>query len=267
MATTYKVLGQVSTGSARTYNTISNKALTSNVATLTTGATHSYAIGDVVTVAGVDTTFDGTYVVASVPTTTTFTYALTASNVTSAAVSPVGVVTRSPSASGVAVSNKYKKNNTVMLTATSHGLAVHDWVYVTVGDSTIDGLREVTGVPSANLFTFVASGADIASTACGGAFAKRNSTTTIYTVPSATQSICSTLAICNRGLENAYYDVAVRPDGAALENKHYVTFDALVGGEDTVTLTLGISLDAADVIQITSSNPDLSVTMFGNEIA
>ena len=75
------------------------------------------------------------------------------------------------------------------------------------------------------------------------------------------------MAICNRGLENAYYDVAVRPDGAALEDKHYVTFDALVGGEDTVTLTLGISLDAADVIQITSSNPDLSVTMFGNEIA
>jgi len=267
MATTYKVLGQVSTGSARTHNTINNKALTSNVATLTTGATHSYAIGDVVTVAGVDTTFDGTYVVASVPTTTTFTYALTATNVTTAAVSPVGVITRSPSASGVAVSNKYKKNNTVMLTATSHGLAVHDYVYVTVGDSTIDGLREITGVPSSSLFTFVASGTDIASAACGGAFGKRNSTTTIYTVPSATQSICSTLAICNRGLESAYYDIAIRPDGAALENKHLVTFDALVGGEDTITLTLGISLDAADIIQITSSGPDLSVTMFGNEIA
>jgi len=267
MATTYKVLGQVSTGSARTYNTISNKALTSNVATLTTGATHSYAIGDVVTVAGVDTTFDGTYVVASVPTTTTFTYAKTASNVTSAAVSPVGVVTRIPSASGVAVSNKYLKNNTAMLTATSHGLAVHDWIYVTIGDSTLDGVWEVTGVPSANLFTYTAIGTDIASTACGGAFGKRNSTTTIYTVPSATQSICSTLTICNRGLDNVYYDIAIRPDGAALENKHYVTFDALVSGEDTVTLTLGISLDATDVIQITASSPELSVTMFGNEIA
>jgi hypothetical protein len=154
-----------------------------------------------------------------------------------------------------------------MLTATSHGLAVHDFVYVTVGDSTIDGLREVTGVPSANLFTFVAAGADIASVACGGAFGKRNSTTTIYTVPSATESICSTLAICNRGVENVLYDIAVRPNGATLEDKHLVTFDALVGGEDTVTLTLGISLDAADVIQITASSPELSVTMFGNEIA
>jgi hypothetical protein len=267
MATTYKVLGQVSTGSARTYNTISNKALTSNVATLTTGATHSYAIGDVVTVAGVDTTFDGTYVVASVPTTTTFTYAKTASNVTSAAVSPVGIVTRIPSTSGVAVSNKYLKNNTAMLTATSHGLAVHDWVNVTVGDSTLDGFWEVTGVPSANLFTYTASGADIASTACGGAFGKRNSTTTVYTVPSATQSICSTLTICNRDNATAYYDIVVRPAGATLEDKHYITFDAIVGPDDTITLTLGIALSATDVVQIIASSPNLSVTMFGNEIA
>ena len=265
MPTTYKVLGQVSTGSPVTHNTISNKALTTNVATLTTGSTHSYAIGDVVTIAGVDTTFDGNYVVASVPTNTTFTYALTANNVSSASVSPVGVVTRSPSTSGVAVSNKYKKNNTVTLTATSHGLAVHDWIYVTIGDSTIDGIREVTGIPSANTFTFIASGNDISSTGCGGAFGKRNSTTTIYTVPSATQTVCSTLSICNRSLENIYYDIAVRADGATLEDKHFITFDALVGGEDTITLTLGISLDAADIIQITSSDPRLSVTMFGNE--
>ena len=39
MATTYKVLGQVA-GTSTTYNTISNKALTTNVATLTTGAVH-----------------------------------------------------------------------------------------------------------------------------------------------------------------------------------------------------------------------------------
>jgi hypothetical protein len=176
-------------------------------------------------------------------------------------------VTRSPSASGVAVSNKYKKNTTVTLTATSHGLAVHDWVYVTVGDSTIDGVREITGVPSANTFTFTAPGADIASVACGGAFGKRNSLTTLYTVPSATASICSTLLICNRGTDDAYFDLIVRGGGAALENKHYQTFDALVGAEDTLTLTLGISLNATDIVAVSSSTPNLSITMYGNEIA
>jgi hypothetical protein len=71
-------------------NTVTNKALASNVATLTTGTTHSLAVGDIIVVGGVDATFNGTHVVVSVPTTTTFTFAKEAANVTSAAVSPAG---------------------------------------------------------------------------------------------------------------------------------------------------------------------------------
>jgi hypothetical protein len=70
--------------------TITNKALTSDVATLTTGATHGFAVGDIVVVGSIDATFNGTHVVASVPTTTTFTFVKDAANVTSAAVSPAG---------------------------------------------------------------------------------------------------------------------------------------------------------------------------------
>jgi hypothetical protein len=71
-------------------NTVTNKALTSNVATLTTATAHSLAVGDIVVVGSVDATFNGTHVVASVPTSTTFTFAKTNANVTSAAVSPSG---------------------------------------------------------------------------------------------------------------------------------------------------------------------------------
>ena len=69
---------------------ISNKALTSNVATLTTTAAHGLSTGMQITITGVDATFNGEYRITAVPTTTTFTYAKTASNVTSTAVSPVG---------------------------------------------------------------------------------------------------------------------------------------------------------------------------------
>jgi hypothetical protein len=65
--------------------TVTNKALTSNVATLTTSAAHGFAIGMEIVVAGVDATFNGTYTISTVPTTTTFTYAKTATNVTSTA--------------------------------------------------------------------------------------------------------------------------------------------------------------------------------------
>ena len=75
---------------------ISNKALTSNVATLTTSAAHGLTVGMTITITGVDATFNGEYRITTVPTTTTFTYAKTASNVTSTAVSPVGTGVTNP---------------------------------------------------------------------------------------------------------------------------------------------------------------------------
>jgi len=72
---------------ANNAGTITNKALTSNVATLTTSATHGLAVDDEVWVEGVDATFNGKYTVTAVGSTTTFSYAKTASNVSSTAVS------------------------------------------------------------------------------------------------------------------------------------------------------------------------------------
>jgi hypothetical protein len=69
--------------------TVNNKALTDNVATLTTAAAHNFLVGDRITVAEVDATFNGTYALTAV-TSTTFSYAKTNANVTSAAVSPTG---------------------------------------------------------------------------------------------------------------------------------------------------------------------------------
>lgn len=69
---------------------ISNKVLTSNVVTLTTSTVHGLTTGQNITVSmttgDVDkATLDGTYVIASVPSETTFTYAKTATNISTAA--------------------------------------------------------------------------------------------------------------------------------------------------------------------------------------
>ncbi len=64
---------------------VTNKELTSNVATLTTSVAHGLGVGQVVTVSGVDATFNGTYTITVVGSTTTFSYAKTATNVASAA--------------------------------------------------------------------------------------------------------------------------------------------------------------------------------------
>lgn len=66
-------------------NDITSAVRTSNVVTITTGTTpHGYPVGLSILITGVtDATFDGTFTIASVPTSTTFTYAQTAANATS----------------------------------------------------------------------------------------------------------------------------------------------------------------------------------------
>ena len=70
---------------------INNKARTTNVATLTTTAVHGLCTGMEIVITGVDVTFNGTYRITGVPTTTTFTYTTaTSGTIASTAVSPVG---------------------------------------------------------------------------------------------------------------------------------------------------------------------------------
>jgi hypothetical protein len=69
---------------------ITNKALTTDVATLTTATAHGLAVGMTIVITDVDATFNGSYRITAVPTATTFRYAKVASNVTSTAVSPAG---------------------------------------------------------------------------------------------------------------------------------------------------------------------------------
>ena len=76
---------------ANNAGTITNKAKTSSVATLTTSAVHGLSVGDSIWVEGVaavsSSVFNGQYTVASVPSTTTFTYSVTGADVASTAVS------------------------------------------------------------------------------------------------------------------------------------------------------------------------------------
>ena len=64
--------------------TVTTKALTSDVATLTTSAAHGMSVGMLIVVSGVDATFNGTYTITAV-TSTTLSYAKVASNVGSTA--------------------------------------------------------------------------------------------------------------------------------------------------------------------------------------
>lgn len=89
--------------------------------------------------------------------------------------------------------------------------------------------------------------------------------TTLYTVPSSTSSVCSTISICNLGTSTTYR-IAIRPAGAAIENKHYIVYDAAINQYDSVMLTLGITLAATDVVTVYSATANVSFQLFGSEI-
>jgi hypothetical protein len=91
--------------------------------------------------------------------------------------------------------------------------------------------------------------------------------TTAYTVPSATETVISTITVANIGPTPTSYRVAVRPNGATLENKHYVVYDASIAPQETQTLTIGITLDATDVVTVFAGTANLVFNLFGSEIA
>ena len=91
--------------------------------------------------------------------------------------------------------------------------------------------------------------------------------TTLYTVPSSTNTVVSTIVVCNRSASAATYRIAVRPDGATLANEHYIAYDVSVGSSDSTALTLGLTMDAADVLTVYASTSSLSISAYGSEIS
>ena len=89
--------------------------------------------------------------------------------------------------------------------------------------------------------------------------------TSLYTVPSATSAVVSTLSVCNRGVSTTFR-VAVRPAGASIANQHYIVYENVVNAGDAVFLTLGITLAATDVVTVRAGTADMSFSLFGSEL-
>ena len=100
-----------------------------------------------------------------------------------------------------------------------------------------------------------------------GQLASTTSAVALYTCPSATQTIVSTLVICNRAAAAKTYKVILRPDDETLADKHYLAFDTPLAANDSIALTLGITMDASDKLYVSGSDTNLSFSLFGSEIA
>ena len=89
----------------------------------------------------------------------------------------------------------------------------------------------------------------------------------LYTVPAATQAVVSTITICNQASTAATFNIAVRPAGATLDTRHYIAYGTPIAGNDTIALTLGITLATTDIITINASATTLTFAAFGSQLA
>jgi hypothetical protein len=90
--------------------------------------------------------------------------------------------------------------------------------------------------------------------------------TNLYTVPTQKEAILSSIVVTNQSASGATYRIAIRPNGETIAAKHYIAFDRDITGNETETLTIGITMDAADIVTVFASSGTMSFNAFGVEI-
>jgi hypothetical protein len=189
-------------GASPSVKLITTAALTSNLVTLTTSANHGLSvIGQIVSVQGVGSSYDGVYAVHSYPALNQFTYVKTASNISSTSVTPNGSATFNTlvTSGGSLASNAVTNYVATVTTSASHGLAVGDIVAVNSGTTGTDTPAAVIiAVPSATTFQYNSSTGTVASASLTqGAFGKYPA---VYTLAASTVGIITNLVLANPNL-------------------------------------------------------------------
>jgi hypothetical protein len=91
---------------------------------------------------------------------------------------------------------------------------------------------------------------------------------TLYTVPANTNTIISTLSVCNLSINNKTYNVAVVPSGQTIGLKTMISANAAIGAYDTIALTIGMTLGANDSVIVAGQDQNnVAFTIFGTEIS
>lgn len=90
----------------------------------------------------------------------------------------------------------------------------------------------------------------------------------LYTVPSATSTVVSTIAVTNTTGTAATCRIFVRIAAASAATSNALLYDATIPANSTTSLTLGVTLAATDVITVRSGTSNaLTFHAYGSEIS
>ena len=89
----------------------------------------------------------------------------------------------------------------------------------------------------------------------------------LYLVPASTEAIVSTIIVTNREAAANTFRIATKSDNSAVATTDYVAFDTSIAANDSITLTLGITLQAAAEISVGASDANVTFQAYGTEIS
>jgi hypothetical protein len=96
-----------------------------------------------------------------------------------------------------------------------------------------------------------------------------NTLSTLYTVPTGNSAIISSITIANLnesdGVGNSF-TIAVNVGGVAVSNTNYIAYRVNCPARDSITLTLGITMNAGSNISVNANSSLMSFSAFGTEI-
>ena len=97
-----------------------------------------------------------------------------------------------------------------------------------------------------------------------------NVLTTIYTVPASTNTMVTTITICNQSSNTVSINVAANVSGSAVTTRNFIVTNYSLGGAETLVLEPRISLNVGSMLSanITGANASsvVSINAFGVEI-
>ena len=90
-----------------------------------------------------------------------------------------------------------------------------------------------------------------------------NTLADVYTVPGSTSAVLSSITVCNQTATNASYSIAIAPNGESANDKHFIVRGGVVPQADAIGITLGLTMDAADVVRCNTNTLGVSFSVFG----
>jgi hypothetical protein len=181
---------------------------------------------------------------------------------------------------GKIASGTIKANNIGALQITGNLLATNIINANNIVDASITAAKLAPGAAVSNgQLSFVSSAVGAIADSAAGRLPYKilgqvqttaNILTTIYTVPAATNTMISTITICNQSPNTVSVNVAANVSGSAVSTKNFIVSGYSLGAAETLVLEPRISLNVGSILSanITGANAssNISINAFGVEI-